>query len=53
MGLQTFATMHSATVEEALRRLERYTEVKNTAIVQLAKRYGAVIERRVVEIYVK
>jgi flagellar protein FlaI len=53
MGLQTFATMHSATVEEALRRLERYTEVKNTAIIQLAKRYGAVIERRVVEIYVK
>ncbi len=53
IGLQTFATMHSVTVEEALRRLERYTEVKNVAIIQLAKRYGAAIERQVVEIYAK
>jgi len=53
IGLQTLATMHSTTVEEALRRLGRYTEVKKHSHHTVAKRYGAVVERQVVDIYVK
>jgi flagellar protein FlaI len=53
IGLQTLATMHSTTIDDALKRLEKYVEVKNMAVVQLAKRYSTTIERRVAEIYVK
>jgi flagellar protein FlaI len=53
IGLQTLATMHSMTIEDAVKRLEKYVEMKNMAIIQLAKRYSETIERRVVEIYVK
>jgi flagellar protein FlaI len=45
--------MHSTTIDDALKRLEKYVEVKNMAVVQLAKRYSTTIERRVAEIYVK
>ncbi|ACB40255.1 ATPase, T2SS/T4P/T4SS family [Pyrobaculum neutrophilum] len=53
MGIQTLATMHSTSVEGALRRLAKYVEVENTAIIQLSKTYGKRIERRVIDIYVK
>jgi len=52
IGLQTFATMHAATIEDALKRLSRYVEVKNMTVVLVEKRYRDVVERRVADIYV-
>lgn len=52
IGLQTFATMHSTNLEDAIKRLSRYTEVKNMVIVQLEKRYENAIRRRIAHIYV-
>lgn len=52
IGLQTLATMHATSVKDALKRLERRgISRENLAIIQLAKRYGEGIERRVVELY--
>ncbi|WP_258870603.1 type II/IV secretion system ATPase subunit [Pyrobaculum aerophilum] len=52
IGLQTLATMHATSVKDALKRLERRgISHENLAIIQLAKRYGEGIERRVVELY--
>ncbi|MEM1597709.1 MAG: ATPase, T2SS/T4P/T4SS family [Pyrobaculum sp.] len=54
IGLQTFATLHAVSVEDALKRLGKYTEVKNTAIVLLSKKYYKdKIERKISEIHVK
>ncbi|MEM1836357.1 MAG: ATPase, T2SS/T4P/T4SS family [Pyrobaculum sp.] len=51
MGIQTLATMHASNIKDAIKRLERYVEVKNMAIIQLEKKYSATINRRVVDIY--
>lgn len=53
IGLQTFATLHAISIEDAIKRLENYTEIKNTAIVLLSKKYKEKIERKITEIYVK
>ncbi|ABO08479.1 ATPase, T2SS/T4P/T4SS family [Pyrobaculum calidifontis] len=52
IGLQTFATMHAATIEDALKRLAKYVEVKNMAVVLVEKKYGDVVKRRVADVYV-
>ncbi len=48
IGVQTLATMHSANVNDAVDRLERYLPLRNILIVQLQKS-----PRRVTELYVK
>ncbi|MFN3803670.1 MAG: ATPase, T2SS/T4P/T4SS family [Pyrobaculum sp.] len=50
IGVQTLATMHSADMEDAIKRLAKYVELKNVAIIQLVKEGG---RRNVAEIYVK
>lgn len=51
IGIQTLATMHSTNVKDAIRRLEKYAELRNVAIIQLEKKYEKGVRRRVVEIY--
>ncbi|MEM1636907.1 MAG: ATPase, T2SS/T4P/T4SS family, partial [Pyrobaculum sp.] len=54
MGLQTLATMHATNVEDAQKRLERRgIELQNIGIVQLSKKYGAMVERKVAALYAK
>ena len=44
--------MHAATIEDALKRLAKYVEVKNMAVVLVEKKYGDEVERRVADVYV-
>ncbi|ABP51679.1 type II/IV secretion system ATPase subunit [Pyrobaculum arsenaticum] len=54
MGLQTLATMHATNVEDAQKRLKRRgIELQNIGIVQLSKKYGAMVERKVAALYAK
>lgn len=53
IGIQTLATMHSTSVNDAIERLEKYVKLKNIAIIQLAKQPKEAVKRKVVEVYVK
>lgn len=54
LGIQTMATMHSDTIEGAIKRLENYKiDYDNIIIIQTEKTYDKIIKRYIKQIYVR